>query len=143
LTAICGIDQEKTYRCSALLVIALKQIVSKAVGGVSTINLGGLGMDVEIDRRKFNGRTIVLLEDRARALPDGASKQYVIGIEIKSKKTGKLNIEHKRFISPLITRLGFDTTYEGAKYTFDNLETARSVLGDSWYGYYREARTSP
>ena len=93
--------------------------------------------DVEIDRHVFNGHAVVLLEDRSMLKPDGTSGQYIIAIESISK-AGKLSLVDKRYISDLITKLGYANAYEGARVIFLNPEKFRGILGEHWTGYENE-----
>jgi hypothetical protein len=90
--------------------------------------------DVEIDRRVFQGHTVVLLEDRSMLKPDGTSGQYIIAIESTSK-AGKLSLVDKRYISDLITKLGYAHAYEGARVIFLNPKKFRGILDEHWTGY--------
>jgi len=93
--------------------------------------------DVEIDRRVFNGHTVVLLEDSTMMEPDGTSSQYIIAIESTSKD-GKVSLIDKRYISGLIKKQGYDNAYDGARAIFLNPEGFREILGEHWVGYEHE-----
>ncbi|MFI5324063.1 MAG: hypothetical protein ACHQ6U_11190 [Thermodesulfobacteriota bacterium] len=47
---------------------------------------GAKVFDVEIDRRDYNGWTLLLLEDRHKGmmLPDGTSKHYILCVETRA-----------------------------------------------------------
>ncbi|MFI5324458.1 MAG: hypothetical protein ACHQ6U_13265 [Thermodesulfobacteriota bacterium] len=94
---------------------------------------GGTPRDIEIDRREFNGRTLVLLEDRGKGmmLPDGTSKQYILAVELTSK-SGKTTLDHKRYISRLMMKRGYANAREGAKAIFYNPEDFKSIVGEHW-----------
>ena len=88
-------------------------------------------MDVEIDRREYNGHTIVFQEDKSKEMikPDGTSMQYIISIEGKNQSLG-----HKRYITDLMKQLGYRNAYYGAKAIFANPEQFKHVMGD-WLGF--------
>ncbi len=90
--------------------------------------------DVEIDRRVFNGHTVVLLEDSSMMKPDGTSYQYIIAIESNSK-AGKLSLVEKHYITDLFKRDGYSNAYSGARAVFSNPESFKGFLGDNWLGY--------
>ncbi|MFI5324466.1 MAG: hypothetical protein ACHQ6U_13315 [Thermodesulfobacteriota bacterium] len=62
------------------------------------------GCDVEIDRREYNGLTVVLLEDRRRntMLPDGTSKQYILCVETRAVESSNIDSFHYRHITKLM-----------------------------------------
>ncbi len=90
--------------------------------------------DVEIDRRVFNGHTVVLLEDRSMMKLDGTSGQYIIAIE-SAPKDDKVPLVHKRYISDLMKKKGYANSYEGARAVFLNPERFRGIMGEHWIGY--------
>lgn len=90
--------------------------------------------DIEIDRRIFNGHTVVLLEDRSMMKPDGTSKQYIIAVETISK-SGGVSLVHKCYISDLAKRQGYANAYEAARANFLNPEKFRGSMGEHWLGY--------
>ena len=87
---------------------------------------------IELDVREFNRNQIILLEDRSQEMmkEDGTSMQYIIGI-IGRKGT----VEHRRYITDLMTKLGYRDAKHGAKAIFANPEKFKNVLGEYWYGY--------
>jgi len=89
--------------------------------------------DVEIDRREFNGRDLVLLEDRHRGMmkPDGTSKQYILAF---AKKGGSYN---KRFITDLMQKRGYANAKEGARAIFLHPEDFKPILGESFFSVPR------
>lgn len=87
--------------------------------------------DYEIDRRVYRGHELVLLEDRS----DAGKGQYILAVEIRSKKGGKRYLEHRRFITEIVRKLGFEGSREGARAIFLHPEDYKGVLGEHWFGY--------
>ena len=83
---------------------------------------------IEIDRREYHGKTIVLLEDRGMIQEDGTSYQYIIGIETVSDK-GTVTLGLRRYITGLMKKRGYANAYEGARAVFLNPENFTAVLG--------------
>jgi len=98
--------------------------------------------DIEIDRRTYRERTLVLIEDRAvkMMLPDGTSKQYILAVESTSKE-GNRYLGHKRYISRLIVKNGYDTAKEGAMAIFLHPGDFKSILGEDWFPFVRLNKT--
>lgn len=98
---------------------------------------GRVQKDYEIDRREFNGHVLVLLEDRSQAVrgEDGASGQYILAVEMRSKKSGKVYLEHSRYISDIVRRKGFSGAKEGARAMFMSPGDYKSVLGEHWFPF--------
>ena len=89
--------------------------------------------DHEIDRREFNGHTIVLQEDRHKGMmknDDSGSMQYIISVE---GKNGQL--DHKRYITDIAAKIGLVNAKYGAKLIFANPERYKNVMGEYWIGY--------
>lgn len=101
-----------------------------------------MSSDRELDRKSFNGHTIVLLEDQNPRLrnPDGTSGQYVIAVESISKK-GNVNLSHRRYISNLIRKKGYANAKEGALAVFHTPHNFMGVLGEGWLPYTQKADT--
>lgn len=97
--------------------------------------------DVEIDRRIYGDHTIVLLEDRSTKmmLPDRTSKQYILAVEGISKE-GNRYLGHKRHISRLIVKKGYENAKEGARAIFLHPGDFKSVLGDDWFPFTRSGK---
>lgn len=97
------------------------------------VGQGRILTDVEIDRRDYNGWTLLLLEDRHRnmMLPNGTSKQYILAVEF-IHENGTISLKHKRFISQLITKKGFRDAKEGTRAIFLNPEKFISTVGEHW-----------
>jgi len=83
---------------------------------------------IEIDRREYRGKTIVLLEDRGMMQKDGTSYQYIIGIETVSDK-GTVTLGLRRYITGLMKKRGYKNAYEGARAIFLNPENFTAILG--------------
>lgn len=83
---------------------------------------------IEIDRREYRGKTIVLLEDRGIMQEDGTSYQYIIGIETVSDK-GTVTLGLRRYITGLMKKRGYKNAYEGARAIFLNPENFTAILG--------------
>ena len=100
--------------------------------------------DFEIDRREFNGHTLVLLEDRTKNLmkSDGTSGQYVLAIEMQSKKSPLKFLAHYRFITDLMRKKGFENAKEAARAMFLHPEDYKPILGEHWIAY-QEALSNP
>lgn len=92
--------------------------------------------DTEIDRREWNSKILVLLEDVASHMikPDGTSEQYIIGIQVVAKK-GSIYIDHKRYITDLMVKRGYINAKHGAIAIMQNPEKFKSILGEEWHGY--------
>jgi hypothetical protein len=91
-------------------------------------------LDVTIDKREFNGHILVLQEDKTRSMmkPDGTSDRYIIAIEIK-----KGSLDHRRYITDLMTKLGFTDAKSGAQAVFADPDRYKHILGEDWYGFQR------
>ncbi len=100
---------------------------------------GERGHDTEIDRREFNGHTLVLLEDRGRMKPDGTSRQNIIAVESVSED-GKKSLGQKRYITDLVRKRGYANSKEGARAIFLSPGGFKGMLGEHWIGF-REKET--
>jgi hypothetical protein len=93
--------------------------------------------DKEIDRREFNGHTLVLLEDTSRGMrkKNGTSWLYIFAIEKKGK------IKYKRYITDLMIQLGYRDARHGAIAILSNPEKFKKILGEDWHGYTNTRRS--
>ena len=94
---------------------------------------GRKSTDIEINRRIYNGHTILLLEDHRSGMieKDGTSRQYILAVE-QISKTGNVKLTQERYITNLMKRKGYASAKEGAMAIFLHPSDFVSIVGENW-----------